>query len=129
MKQRVGSLRKINMTDKSISKLSKRWIEYPNEQTPKQKRGHNKRHQGNLKNFKDIHYKPLAHKTGKSKRNNFFNRHHLPKLNQDQISNINSEIEASNKNLPTQNAQSQLIFMQKFTVLNLMWKNKRAKNC
>jgi hypothetical protein len=48
---------------------------------------------------------------------NFLNRYQIPKLNQDQINNLNSpitlkEIEAVIKILPTQKAQDQMSLVQ-----------------
>ena len=50
----------------------------------------------------------------------FLDKYHLPKLNQDQVNNLNrpvssEELEAVIKNLPTKKAQGQMVSMQNST--------------
>jgi hypothetical protein len=97
---------KINKIGKPLSKLTKRQRE--NIQNQKQKRNitiDTKGIQGIIRSyFKNLHSKTIG--KSKKKRIIFMIDYHLPKLNQDQINNLNrpitpKEIEAVIKNFPS----------------------------
>ena len=82
MKQRFSSLTKsTSSTNPYANWRAER--EYPNQQNQKWEGEYNNRPIGDPEYHKDILSKPILHQTGKSKMNNFLDRHHLPKLNKD----------------------------------------------
>ena len=122
MRQRVGSLRKINKIDKPLSKLTKRQRENIQINNIRNEKGTITTDIEEIQRIIRSYFENLysTKLENLKEMDNFLDKYHLPKLNQDQISKLNrpitaEEIETVIKSLPTKKAQDQMVSAQNST--------------
>ena len=125
MRQRVGSLRKINKIDKPLSKLTKRQRENIQINKISNERGDITTDMEEIQRVIRLYFESMysTKLENLKEMDNFLDKYHLPKLNQDQISKLNrpitaEEIETVIKSLPTKKAQDQMVSAQNSTRLS-----------